>query len=161
MDFLTIRESIGLPQADMARILGVTQPAVAAYEAGRRSPAPPAAAGYAAMEAALKGPSRRYGSFRGRPIELPDAKWAPVVPHAGHWRVPVHLDWSSRRTWDLGNPDDRLTVYAMILAEGKPSDVRLWVNPGELEERQADIYLPRHVGGPVDEMIRRIGRRAA
>lgn len=156
MNYIALRESTGLSQVDVARILGVTQPAVAAYEAGRRPPTPPVAAKYAALEAALNGPSRCYGSFRGRPVELPDARWVPAVPREGHWRLPVHLDWSSGRTWDLGDPDDRSVVCAIVLAEGKPADVRLWVDPDELAAHWADIYLPRHMVGPVAEMLNRV-----
>lgn len=151
------REATGLSQAAMAVVLGVTQPAVAAYEAGRRSPARAAASKYALIEAALHGPVRCYGAFRGRPIELPDALWVPAIPSAGTWRLPVHVEWSTRRPRDLADIEERRVAYAKVLTEGKPSDIRLWVDPRELARLWPDVAVPRHLVSPVGEMLHRLG----
>lgn len=162
MDPRQLRNATGMSQAAFAQILGTTQPAVAAYEAGRRSLSTEVSAKYQLVEMAFDGPVRTYGTFRGRPIELPDAPWTPAVPAEARIRLPVHLEWSLRRDRDLSNDEDRKAVYQQVLAEGKASDIRLWIDPDELRRIRPVLTLPRHLEDPVDEMLTRLaGQRAA
>jgi hypothetical protein len=153
---LEIREQTRLTPEAFALVIGTTRSAVASYEAGRRCPATRVAARYRAVEETLSGPVRSYGAFRGRPIELPDSAWVSAVPHRGTFRLPVHLDWSYRKGRDMALVDDRLAVYAQVLAEGKPSDIRFWIDLPELHRFLPELLIPRHLRGPSAEMLRRI-----
>ena len=97
MQVAEIRERMGLSQTDLAELVGVTQPAVAAWEAGRRRPTGAAGETLERIAAALTGPTRSYGRSRGRPIDLPAARWTPVVPADRVVTLPHHLDWTPRR----------------------------------------------------------------
>lgn len=158
MTYSALREASGLSQAELARCLGVSQPAVAAYESGRRTPDGMASDRYKVLSSALIGPTRSYGFFRSREILLPDDRWQSLVPHSERWRLPVHLEWSTRSERDMGDSAGRSRVYEIVLAEGKPSDIRIWVDCDELIEFGGTLMLPRHLEKPVHEMIERLLR---
>ncbi|HET6950918.1 MAG TPA: helix-turn-helix transcriptional regulator [Acidimicrobiales bacterium] len=149
-----VRELTGLTQADLAALLGVTQPAVAAWEAGRRAPTGRSAALLDRIAAARRGPTRRYGEFRGRPIELPESGWTPVVTADREVTLPGRLDWSPRRgRRDLRDRAQRAGAYAQVLDEGTPTDIRIWIDPRELADLWPDVPVARHLRGPVAEMV--------
>jgi transcriptional regulator with XRE-family HTH domain len=149
-----IRELIGVSQADLAELLGVTQPAVAAWEAGRRKPAGQVRDVLARIAAARSGPTRRYGEWRGRIIELPEGGWTPVVPPDRVVTLPSRLDWTPRRgRRDLRDRDQRAGAYAQVLDEGTPADIRIWIDPRALVELWPDVPIARHMREPVAEMV--------
>ena len=158
MTYSALRKAAGLSQAELARCLEVSQPAIAAYESGRRTPDGTASDRYRVLSSALTGPTRSYGFFRAREVLLPDDRWQSFVPHSGRWRLPVHLEWSTRSERDMGNFADRSRVYEIVLAEGKPSDIRIWIDRDELIEFGGTLMLPRHIKKPVHEMIERLLR---
>ena len=65
--YAELRKAMGVSQAQLAQILGVTQPAVAAWEAGRRNPTGDPAEQLERIAIALDGPTKVYGEFRDRP----------------------------------------------------------------------------------------------
>ena len=146
---------MGVSQALLAQILGVTQPAVAAWEAGRRSPTGPAAEILDRIADALEGPTKVYGEFRYRPIELPAARWTPVVPPTlVVERLPIHLDWSPRQgPWDMRDPHGRASLYSQVLDEGRPEDIRIWVDPDALVELWPDVPVARHMQDAVADLV--------
>jgi transcriptional regulator with XRE-family HTH domain len=146
---------MGVSQALLAEILGVTQPAVAAWEAGRRSPTGPAAEVLDRIADALAGPTKVYGEFRHRPIELPAGRWTTVVPKTFVVaKLPVHLDWSPRQgPWDTRTPQGRASLYAQVLDEGRPQDIRIWVDPDALVELWPDVHVARHMQEPVADLV--------
>lgn len=160
-EHLELRMWTGLSQRDFAKILGVTQPAVAAYESGKRTPIARVAARYAEIDAATTAPSRHYGEFRGRPIEFPAEPWKPIVQKSGVLRLPGFIDWSYLKDRDLSIRAERLAMYVLVMSEGRPFDMRLWVDPKEFAEVLPELHLPRHLYGPIEEWITDIGLRNA
>jgi transcriptional regulator with XRE-family HTH domain len=149
-----LRKAMGVSQALLAQILGVTQPAVAAWEAGRRNPTGPSAERLERVAIALDGPTKVYGEFRHRPIELPEGRWTPVVPLDLVVTLPVHLDWSPRQgPWDMGDPDQRAGLYAQVLDEGRPVDIRVWVDPDELVDLWPNVPVARHMQEAVADLV--------
>jgi transcriptional regulator with XRE-family HTH domain len=150
-----LRKAMGVSQALLAEILGVTQPAVAAWEANRRSPTGPAAEMLDRIADALEGPTKVYGEFRHRPIELPAARWTAVVPPAlVVAKLPLHLDWSPRQgPRDLGNPPQRAAAYAQVLDEGRPEDIRIWIDPDALVALWPEVPVARHMQEPVTDLV--------
>jgi transcriptional regulator with XRE-family HTH domain len=149
-----IRDLIGLSQADLADLLGVTQPAVAAWEAGRRRPTGDAAAVLARIDAARTGRTRVHGHWRGRTIELPEEGWTPIVTPDRTVVLPNHIDWTPRHgPRDLRDRDQRAGAYAQVLDEGSPADIRIWIDPEALVDLWPDVPVARHLRGPVAEMV--------
>lgn len=149
-----IRELMGLSQADLAELLGVTQPAVSAWEAGRREPTGQVRGVLARIAAARNGPTRRYGEWRGRAIELPEGGWTPVVVPDRVVTLPNRLDWTPRRgSRNLRDRDQRAGAYAQVLDEGTPADIRIWIDPDALADLWPDVPVARHLRGPVAEMV--------
>lgn len=155
ISFAEARRLVGLTQRQLAGILGVTQPAVAAYESGRRPLGRAAAAWLAAVTAAQAVPSRSHGIERGRSIDLPSARWTAAVDPGASVELPTRLDWSPRRqpARDLSDPVERGATYAQVLEEGSPADIAVWVDLDALAELWPDVPIARHLVGPVGEML--------
>ncbi|RMI12941.1 hypothetical protein EBM89_06665 [Cellulomonas triticagri] len=58
-------------------------------------------------------------------------------PVAGRMTLPIHLEWSGRRDYDLGDPEDLVWMYSRVIREAGdvedlitfldgPTLVRLW-----------------------------------
>jgi len=150
-----LRKAMGVSQALLAQILGVTQPAVAAWEANRRSPTGQAAETLDRIAEALEGPTKVYGEFRHRAIELPAGRWTAVVPPTFVVaKLPLHLDWSPRQGQrDLANREQRATTYAQVLDEGRPEDIRIWIDPDALVELWPDVPVARHMEAAVADLV--------
>lgn len=145
---------IGLSQAQLADLLGVTQPAVAAWEAGRRTPTGHAAALLERIAAARSGPKRTHGEWRGRLIELPATRWVPVVAADRVVTLPNRIDWTPRRgARDLRDDDQRAGAYAQVLDEGSPADIRIWIDPDELVALWPDVPVARHMREAVAKLV--------
>ncbi|HEY7071271.1 MAG TPA: helix-turn-helix transcriptional regulator [Acidimicrobiales bacterium] len=150
-----LRKAMGVSQALLAEILGVTQPAVAAWEAQRRSPTGPAAEALDRIAGALEGPTKVYGKFRHRSIELPSERWTAVVPPTlVVAKLPLRLDWSPRQgARDMRTAAGRASLYAQVLDEGRPEDIRIWIDPDALVELWPDVPVARHMQEPVAAMV--------
>lgn len=149
----------GLTQQALGRILGVTQPAIAAYEAERRHPTGRVLAWWGAVDLATTTPHRRHGAHRGRPIDLPTARWQPAVSADAVVVLPARLDWSARAQpeRDLSDPDDRASTYAQVLEEGTPVDIATWIDPDLLAAMWPDLPIARHLLEPVGAMLAEVG----
>ena len=61
---------------------------------------------------------------------------------SGRIRLPLHLDWSSGREYDLDDPVDRARVYEIVLREGTLDDLRTFVDPQRLADALQRMFLP-------------------
>lgn len=157
--YLEARKRLGLTQGDLAALAGVTQPAVAAYEAGRRRPTGQADLIMNGMLISLdRAPTVPAEDGRGRPIELPEGRWERVVPPDAEVRLPTKLEWSRprERSIDLSDRRLRASAYAQILDEGGPEDIRFWIDPEALVELWPDIPVARRLRPHVEKLVQRL-----
>lgn len=67
-------------------------------------------------------------------------------PASGEVRLPLRLNWSYDRAFDLSKPDEVRWMLSMILNEaGSESDVAAWVNRNLLEREWPAIGLSSHL----------------
>jgi len=69
------------------------------------------------------------------PRRLPSSLDDLRGPAAGEVQLPLHVAWSGRRVYDVGQEDQRLVLYALLLAEA------------QREASSAPILLDINVGG--------------
>lgn len=85
-------------------------------------------------------------SARRRPFTLPASLDELDGPTAtGTVTLPPHIDWSSRRTYDLADRSDRLRVYELVLREGTLEDLRRYVDARELVDAFDELFVPDHI----------------
>ncbi len=97
-------------------------------------------------------------------MALPDDVDDPGIAKArGTVTLPQHVLWSGpKRTWDLSDRRQRIQVYEMVLAEGTPEDVKLFIDVDELIDLWRDLWLPPHVRAAwSDHLYRLRGLRLA
>lgn len=142
----------------MASLADVTQPAIAAYEAGRRRPTGRADIVMNGMLVVFEGSTVPAEDGRGRPIDLPEERWHSVVPADATVRLPVRLDWSPHRdnVVDLSDRRLRASAYAQVLDEGSPADVRFWIDPDALVDLWPDIPVARRLRPHVERLVQRL-----
>jgi transcriptional regulator with XRE-family HTH domain len=152
------RDRLGLTQAAFAGLCGTTQAAVAAYEAGRRTPTGQAALLYRAIEAAEKVETTTVDVGRGRHSILPTGLWTPAVPIDAKVLLPTRLDWSPRATaiWRLADPAVREAFYALILDEGNIVDICVYLHPAEIVRMGDSLPVSRGVRPAVHRLIERL-----
>jgi len=72
---------------------------------------------------------RRWGAYARRlPSSLEDLRG----PATGEVELPLHVAWSGRRVYDVSQEDQRLVLYALLLAEAQREDLERFVHPGSL-----------------------------
>jgi hypothetical protein len=49
-------------------------------------------------------------------------------PATGTVELPLHVAWSGRRVYDVGDADQRLVLYALLLAEAQREDLERFVH---------------------------------
>lgn len=157
-DYRAARHQLGLTQAEVARLAGVTQPAIAAYEAGRRRPTGPAELVLDGMVTALRGRAVPAVDGRGLPKKLPKGRWAPVVGSDATVRLPTRLDWTPRRKplRDLSDDRIRAGAYAQVLDEGTAADIRFWIDPDALVELWPAVPVARKMRPHVESLVARL-----
>lgn len=148
------RVEAGLTQRRLAEAAGTSQAAVARYERGTVVPDVRTLArlvegcGFRlvlGVEAERTGRTGRE-SATGRPPAIPDDLDDPSTNKAaGVVELPLHVQWSGRRSYDLSDRADRARVYQLVLREGTEDDVRRFVRLDELVEMWDDLLLPTHV----------------
>lgn len=69
-------------------------------------------------------PSRWDSYARRLPSSLEDLRG----PAAGVIELPLHVAWSGRRVYDVGREDQRLVLYALLLAEAPREDLERFVH---------------------------------
>lgn len=93
------------------------------------------------MDSAVSAPTARQ-----RPFALPARLDELDGPSAeGRVRLPVHLDWSAGRVYDLNDPVDRRRVYELVLREGSLDDLRHYIAVRELAEQLDELVLPEEI----------------
>lgn len=75
------------------------------------------------MEAGALPP--RWGDYSRR---LPSSLEHLKGPAAGIVELPLHVAWSGRRVYDVGEEDQRLVLYALLLAEAQREDLERFVH---------------------------------
>jgi hypothetical protein len=71
----------------------------------------------------------RWGEYAHRlPTSLEDLQG----PSAGIVELPLHVAWSGRRAYDVGEEDQRLVLYALLLAEAQREDLERFVHRDSL-----------------------------
>jgi hypothetical protein len=82
-------------------------------------------------------------SRAGRPFVVPGSIAELDGPtESSRVRLPLHLDWSSGREYDLDDPADRARVYEIVLREGTLDDLRTYVDPAHLADALQRMFLP-------------------
>ena len=67
----------------------------------------------------------RWGEYARRmPSSLEDLKG----PATGRVELPLHVAWSGRRVYDVDQDDQRLVLYALLLAEAQREDLERFVH---------------------------------
>jgi hypothetical protein len=71
----------------------------------------------------------RWGAYARRlPSSLEDLRG----PAAGEVELPLHVAWSGRRVYDVSQEDQRLVLYALLLAEAQREDLERFVHGDSL-----------------------------
>jgi hypothetical protein len=80
----------------------------------------------------------------GKPIWIPDRLPRLDVAQAlAAVELPLHLNWSTPgRIFNLRSRADRARVYEMVLQEGTPADVLVYVDGALLVDLWEDLVLP-------------------
>lgn len=155
-----VRRRLGLPQAELAKLAGVSQPAIAAYEAGRRRPTGRADFVMNGMVLVVEGETMTFPDDRFGTYELPARRWVSVVRPDAVVQLPTRLDWSHSRGAaegrDLSDRKTRASTYAQILDEGLPKDIRFWVDPDALVDLWPDVPVARRLRPHVDTLVQRL-----
>ncbi len=55
-----------------------------------------------------------------------------TVDDVGIVELPLHVGWSGRRVYDVGEEDQRLVLYALLLAEAQREDLERFVHSDSL-----------------------------
>jgi hypothetical protein len=67
----------------------------------------------------------RWGAYARRlPSSLEDLRG----PATGEIELPLHVAWSGRRVYDVGQENQRLVLYALLLAEAQREDLERFVH---------------------------------
>ncbi len=91
---------------------------------------------------------------RDRPFVLPERLEeldGPTV--SGRVQLPTHLDWSTRREFDLTDPVDRRRVYELVLREGDLEDLRRYVDPRDLADVFDTLVLPEPIRAAWERLL--------
>lgn len=136
-----------MTQSELASALNSTQAAVSQWISGARKPN---AAASGQIERALAartatGRSVDVGLRRG-PVLIPDELWEPAFRPTGHFRLPLHLEWSGsdKQRWrDASNLPVLLNAYTQVMVEGSVADIVTWVDPRVLAGNFDDVLWPR------------------
>jgi transcriptional regulator with XRE-family HTH domain len=158
ISLIEARDRLGLTQAAFAGLCGTTQAAVAAYEAGRRTPTGQAALLYRAIEAAEQIETTTVDVGRGRHSILPTDVWTPAVRIDAEVVLPTRLDWSPRATasWRLADPAIRESFYALILDEGNLVDICVYLHPTEIVRMDDSLPVSRASRPAAQQLVERL-----
>ena len=78
-----------------------------------------------------------------RPVAVPDDLGSSTPKASGRIELPRHIRWSGPPvSYDLGDRADRARVYEQVLREGTESDVRYYVDAGQLLDLWDELVLP-------------------
>ena len=95
-----------------------------------------------------------------RPVAMPEDVDDLGRPKAsGHVVLPPHVHWWEPldRVYDLDDRADRRTLYAQVLTDGTPDDVRWFIDIEQLVDMWGELLLPSHVESLWEEWLHRRG----
>lgn len=156
------RQEAGLTQRQLAEAAGTSQAAIARYERGTVVPDVRTLARLVegcglrlvlGVEAARTGRTGQESAVRRPPAIPDDLDSESVEKAAGVVELPLHVQWSGRRSYDLADRSDRVRVYELVLREGTEDDVRRFVRLDDLVELWDDLLLPAHVRAAWDQWL--------
>lgn len=85
-------------------------------------------------------------SARERPFALPADLDELADPKAeGVISLPLHIDWSQRRSYDLDDRADRRRLYEQVLREGTVEDLQRYIDVDHLVDLWDELYLPPEI----------------
>ncbi|HEX2029224.1 MAG TPA: hypothetical protein VHF25_14615 [Nitriliruptorales bacterium] len=85
-------------------------------------------------------------SARERPFALPTDLEDLEGPKArGVVTLPLHIDWSRQRSYDLDDRADRRRLYEQVLREGTLEDLRRYIDVDHLVDVWEELYLPAEI----------------
>lgn len=85
------------------------------------------------------GSSRRYG----KPYVIAERLDLLVGPTSGVARLPRHLDWSGRASYDLDSPGRIIDLYRTVLIEAvTPEDLSGYLDETTLKRLWSYLWLP-------------------
>ncbi len=148
------RNDAGLTQDVVARRARTSRPTLSAYEHDRKSPTLDtaqrilAATGHE-LDVVPRIEFRERTTSRGRVMWVPNRLWRlPVRLAVARVTLPLHLQWSKQdRGFDLGDRQQRARVYETVLREGRPADIRAFVDGALLVDLWHDLVLPPDLRG--------------
>ncbi|MCP2339766.1 hypothetical protein [Actinomadura rupiterrae] len=62
-------------------------------------------------------------------------------PVTGAVELPLHVVWSGRKRFDLGDTRQRLVLYALLLSEAPAADLCKWLNGDLLLEQWSELRM--------------------
>lgn len=122
----------GLTQVEAAWALNVTQPSISRWLRGDRTPSAEVTTRMSLVEESVNAPYTSYDAENNRgAVIVPDGTWTHAFAPKGMFRLPQHIHWSgsdAERILDADDPDDRIRAYMLVITNGRPSDIRMWVD---------------------------------
>lgn len=81
-----------------------------------------------------------------RPYVVPDTLDELTGPTTGVVELPLHLDWSEQRRYNLDDPRQLSLMYEVVLREAQNvEDLRRFVNGAALQAAWSRMFLPQRV----------------
>jgi hypothetical protein len=69
-----------------------------------------------------------------------------TAPLTGTVTLPVVLDWTPKKNYDIAVPRERKELYELVLAEAhSEKDIERYINGEALQELWDELYIPRRV----------------
>jgi hypothetical protein len=79
------------------------------------------------------------------PYVVPESLDQLTGPRTGIVELPVPIDWSPRPTYDLADPDDRVSMYTRVISDASTlADLSRFLNKDLLIEVWPQLRLPRY-----------------
>ncbi|GAA1275736.1 hypothetical protein GCM10009609_43450 [Pseudonocardia aurantiaca] len=162
------RRRARLSQDELAERAGTSRPTLSSYEHGHRSPTLQtasrvlAAAGFELAATPLVTFTEHVTS-RGRTVAVPShlPRLSPARALATV-TLPLHVNWSEPdRRFDMRDRAQRSRVYEIVLREGTPEDVLVYIDGVLLVEVWDDLVLPRDVRAAWAPVIEQAATAAA
>jgi transcriptional regulator with XRE-family HTH domain len=161
------RRGSGLSQRELARRSGTSQSTLSTYEHGTKSPTLAVVerivrtSGYD-LDLVPQVSFTTNSGARGEPFVVPDRLWRLDVADAlATVSLPQHLHWSGKsRTYRLRDRRERARVYEIVLREGEPSDLLIYVDGALLVDLWDDLVLPAPIRAAWEPLIATFGEAA-
>ncbi|MFI1734071.1 hypothetical protein ACH40E_33635 [Streptomyces acidicola] len=94
---------------------------------------------------------------------LPTSLGDLAGPVQGRVELPLHVAWSGLRTYDLDRPQQRMSLYRTVLAEGQRDDLVVFLNRDLLLAQWSDLrpLISRHIRTVWEEAFPELVRHAS